>query len=146
MEARRVLVLLAVVVSLILAGCAPTTAPTMSLNGTRWSLENLQGQAVIPGVQVTLNFEKDTFNGSDGCNQYNGSYTVDGEKISVAENIAATMMACEEPIMAQSSTYIAALRQAAVYKVTDQQLILLDANSKTLATFKQSLEPAGKNP
>lgn len=100
----------------------------------------------MPGVQVTLNFEKDTFNGSDGCNQYNGSYTVDGEKISVAENIAATMMACEEPIMAQSSAYIAALRQAAVYKVTDQQLILLDANSKTLATFKQSLEPTGKNP
>jgi heat shock protein HslJ len=124
----------------------PTAAPTNSLNDTGWLLGTLHGQAVMPGTQVTLNFANDRFNGTDGCNQYNGSYTVAGEKITVGENIAATMMACEEPVAKQAAAYIVALRQAAVYKITGQQLTLLDADSKALATFRQSLELTDKDP
>jgi len=154
MKTRESAIAMTVVGSLILAGCAPTgslqevptSTPTNLLNDTGWLLEILHGQVVMPSTQVTLNFEKDTLNGTDGCNQYNGSYAVDGEKITVAENITATMMACEEPVMKQASDYIAALRQAAVYKFTGQQMTLLDADDKTLVTFRQNLELTGKNP
>lgn len=75
------------------------------MNGTGWLLKNLNQQSVALGTEVTLNFERRTLNGSEGCNHYNVSYTGDGEKIAVKDNIAATRRACEEQIMAQASAY-----------------------------------------
>lgn len=154
MRARELWIVLAMVFALMLAGCAPigptqdvpTAVPTNSLNGTGWQLEALHGQEVLPSTRVTLAFEKDTFSGTDGCNQYSGQYAVDGEEIAVAEGIAATKMACQEPVMEQSFAYIDALGQATVYKVTGQQLALLGADGKTLLTFRQGLERTGKDP
>jgi len=154
MKTRRILAVLAVASGLILAGCVlisrlngvSTGTSHISLNGTGWLLETLNHQMVMPDTKVTLNFERNTLNGTDGCNRYNVSYTADGEKITVSENIAATRMACEEPIMEQASAYIAALTQATTYRVTDRQLMLLDAGGKILAAFTQkALKLAGKD-
>lgn len=125
---------------------APTAAPSPSLNNTGWLLENLNGQTLLPDMPVILSFTKEGFYGSDGCNLYNGSYTLDGEKITVNDNIAVTLMACEEQVMKQGSAYITALSQAKGYKITNQQLTLLDSQGKTLATFTQSAELAAKDP
>ncbi len=124
----------------------PATVATNSLNDTDWLLENLDGQAVMPGTQVTIKFEENRFYGTDGCNQYNGSFMLEGEKINIDENIATTRMACEESIMQQASGYIAMLGQAAPYQVSDQELLLLDDEGKTLATFTQMLALTGKDP
>ncbi|MBN1579729.1 MAG: META domain-containing protein [Anaerolineae bacterium] len=112
-------------------------ASNAPLNDIGWLLDNLNGQTVISNTQITLDFENGALNGSDGCNQYSGSYTADGERITVNNNIATTMMACAEPIMQQASVYITALTQATAYKVAGQQLTLLDAGGKTLAIFIQ---------
>jgi len=156
-KTHQVLFVLVVVVSMILAGCAPAgpsqnatdsaantpaqsapaVVPTLPLNDTGWLLETLKGQTLILDTQVTLNFEKDTFGGNDGCNQYSGGYTTDGGKITIDENIIATLMACEEPVMEQASAYIAALMQASTYEVSNEQLTLLDADGNVLATFMQ---------
>jgi len=134
METKKLLIVLAVVICLILSGCTPTNP----LNKTGWLLETLDGQAILPGTRVPLNFEKDTLNGTDGCNHISGSYSAGGEKITVDDNIAGTEMACEQPVMEQASAYAAALIQAAAYKVTEQQLTLLNAEGKTLATFRNN--------
>lgn len=144
MRTRKTWILLAVVASL-LAACMPAgpstgvtpNTPGIPLADTGWVLETLSGQPVIPDTQVTLNFQNDALNGTDGCNRYSGTYTVDGAKITVNQDIVATMMACAEPIMEQASTYIDALTQAATYTVSGRQLTLLDASGKTLATFTQ---------
>lgn len=134
MKTRKILVVLAVLIGVVLAACTPG----FSLNNTGWTLETLNGQPVVSGTQPTLNFEDGAFNGTDGCNQYSGMYTRDGENITVNKDIVATMMACAEPIMQQSSAYLAALTQAATYQVDGQQLTLLDASGKALATFTQT--------
>jgi len=143
MKPKRVLFVLVLVVSLVMAACTPTSPskeistsrPMMTLDGTGWLLSELNNQAVLPGTQPSLFFEKDSLHGSDGCNQFSGSYTTDGKRITIGEDIASTMMACEEPIMQQASAYITALTQAATYRVTNQELILLDASGKTLVNF-----------
>jgi len=145
MRTRKFLVLWAVAAGLILAACAPagpskdasTDTPNTPLNDTGWLLETLNGQPVMADTQVTLNLGAGALNGADGCNQYSGTYTVDGHKITVNKDIVATMMACAEPVMQQASAYIAALTQATTYKVSGRQLTLLDASGKTLATFTQ---------
>ncbi len=131
MKIRITPVVVAMVFVWILAGCKSTD----TLNDTNWLLVSLNGQPAIPDTQVTINFEAGQINGSDGCNSYGTSYKVNGSKFSVNQNIATTMMACPEPIMEQATAYITALTQVATYKVDNQQLTLLDASGKTLATF-----------
>lgn len=168
MKVRKILLVLIVMTGLIMTGCEPQSQPSEtpaveptstnapqntpvpetvnSVNNTGWLLESLDGQAVLGEAQVTINFENDRFYGTDGCNQYNGSVKLDGEKISIDDKIATTRMACEESVMQQGSEYLYMLVQAATYKVSDQQMLLLDKDGKTLATFTQMLTMTGKDP
>ncbi|HET8929706.1 MAG TPA: META domain-containing protein [Acidimicrobiales bacterium] len=58
---------------------------------------------------VTIDFHADgTVSGRAPCNSFDGSFTVDGDSVTIAK-IAATMMACEEPVMDDESTLLEAL-------------------------------------
>ncbi len=117
------------------APAQPSTTGTDNVAGISWTLTTLSGQPALKVTTVTLNFVAGKVAGSDGCNNYNGSYTADGTNIKFSQPMAATMKACPEPIMKQATVYMQALGQAATYKVDAQQLTLLDASGKELATF-----------
>ncbi len=114
------------------------------LNDTSWVLATLNGQALLPDQPITLNLESGRIYGTDGCNSYSTSYTVDGVKFRASKNMISTSMACAQPIMLQASAYIAALTQAAAYKSDGQQLTLLDSNGKALATFTAQSRKLGE--
>jgi len=135
METQKILVALAMVVGLILAACTSTSTTTNSLNDTGWLLVSLNSQSVVSDTLVTINFENDKITGADGCNRYNTTFTLQGARITVNPNIVTTQIACPEPIMQQAAAYITMLTQAATYTIDGQQLTLLDASGKTLATF-----------
>lgn len=64
---------------------------------------------VVPdGARITLTITGDELSGTSACNQYGGSFERDGNSISIGP-ISMTEMACEEPIMAAESAYLAAL-------------------------------------
>jgi heat shock protein HslJ len=155
MHVRKNLAILALIAGLILAGRVPsnpssdasTSASQITLNGAGWLLEDLNNQLVVPNTHVTLNFEAGKLSGTDGCNLYNGSYTTDGEKITVHDKFAGTRRACEESIMKQASAYIAMLMRVATGRVNGRQLTLFDADGNALATFRrQNFILAGKDP
>lgn len=138
MNPRTTLIALTIVAGLLLAGCVPLPGAAVDpLRDTSWTLVDLGGQAARTDTQVTIRFEDGRLGGTDGCNRYGTSYTADGGKLTVDKNVVSTMMACSEPIMEQASAYIAALTQAAAYKVEGGQLTLLDAGGNALATFAQ---------
>lgn len=148
MQTLKMLLVLAAVASMTLASCSSsrylTDTSTGTLANTSWFLTNLNGQSPMPGSRVTINFENGMLSGSDGCNNYHASYTLNAGKLSLDKNIAATMMACPEPVMQQASAFIQALREADALKREGSQLILADAGGKTLATFtKQSGDLSG---
>ncbi len=65
----------------------------------------------MAGVDVTAVFDtRGKLSGNGGCNNYNGPYTVDGEKIKIGP-LASTKMTCEQAVMDQESAYLAALGQ-----------------------------------
>ncbi len=132
-------ILLAMATAFALAACTVgpmATNVTESLpGGTGWLLESLNGAPPVPDTPVTLNFDADSFYGNDGCNQYRGSYQVNGDRITINDSIASTMMACPEPIMQQAMAYYEALKQAASFKIAGQQLTLLNGNGEVVATF-----------
>ena len=158
---NKVLMSTLMLIALIAAACAPTAAPvapaaqpaqpkeqpvsgTSTLDGTSWMLATLNGQPALKDTTVTLNFAAGKVAGSDGCNNYNGTYTADGTQIKFNQPMASTMMACPDPIMQQADAYQKALGQAATYKANAKQLTLYDAGGKELAVFNaQSTNLAG---
>ena len=140
MQTQKMLVVLMTVVGLTLASCTTSTplADTVeSVQNTRWSLVTLPDQPLVTDTLITLNFDTNKITGSDGCNRYNASYTLNADKLNINKNVATTMMACPEPIMRQASGYLNALTQATGYKIKGEQLTLLDTAGKPLAAFKK---------
>jgi heat shock protein HslJ len=75
---------------------------------------------------VTLNFEEDgQVNGLSGCNQYGGSYELDGRSITIGP-LASTRMAClEDGIMEQESAFLQALQAAHSLSLVEDQLTIV---------------------
>jgi heat shock protein HslJ len=127
---------------LTLAACSPSSSQALTAN--LWMLTELDGQAPLPDTAITAEFSDDgKVGGSASCNSYSTTYTVKGDQISFSEQIAATLMACDEPIMTQEQKYLEVLSETATYEVSDDVLTLFDTNGNSLVKFKalsQALE------
>ena len=144
MRKRFVILMLAFVVLPLLVACQPVQAPPApNLAGTEWLMSSLNGSLPLPGTTVTLQFGEDgTAGGSDGCNNYNTTYVVNGNDLTFGQPLGATMAACPEPVMDQSATYMQALADTTGFDVEGNQLTLRNGRN-TLVTFvaaSQSLE------
>lgn len=146
MKNARLITTLALAGGVLLSACAPMSSPTpipptntpnatTPINNTGWTLETLNGQPVLSGKGITLNFADGKLAGTDGCNFYNGTYTTNGSALTVNKNVASTLMACGDSIMQQAQAYTNALTQAASYKAEGKTLTLFDAAGKNLAIF-----------
>jgi heat shock protein HslJ len=99
-----------------------------SLTGMTWALKSYADAdgnmvEVLPRTEITAVFGEDgSLGGSSGCNNFNTSYEVDGSNISISEMIAATMMACPEPVMQQETAFLANLSSAATFEISDDTL------------------------
>lgn len=80
----------------------------------------------IPIVEthpITIDFEEDQASGVSGCNNYSGSYTLDGSSIEFG-NVVMTEMACLDPgVMEAEAAYSAGL--LAVDSVTLDETLTL---------------------
>jgi heat shock protein HslJ len=124
-----------------LSGCAPGGAtPGAPLEGTFWVLEtyynaDAEEVTVLPRTQVSALLEAGKIAGSDGCNNYFGEYTLEGSKLSFKQPMGSTMMACEEPVMAQAKEFMQSLQSTAAFETSGQKLSFKDSQGKTLLVF-----------
>lgn len=112
-----------------------------SLEGTTWKLIayiDANGQLTIPvrDVDATVMFQDGQLSGNTGCNNYFGSYTVDGNTLTIAEPLGSTMMACPDPLMAQEQAVLTNLASAASYQLVANQLQIFDANGQVVLAFE----------
>jgi len=111
-----------------------------ALEGATWRLASVahadgQLHTVPNGVEATASFANGLVSGSGGCNRYTASYSVDAGKLTIGL-AASTMMACPEPQTDVEQAFMAALATTMAYKIEDDQLSLLDAGGRKIATFK----------
>jgi heat shock protein HslJ len=83
---------------------------------------NIGSEAVVTSETtplVTAIFDAEgSLTGFDGCNDYFTSYTLDGDRISISEEIGSTRMACQsDALLEQSQQYYAALVAATTWSV-----------------------------
>ena len=134
---------------LLVTACQPVMAPmddgASQLAGTSWILTESGGEAIPAGVTVTATFGEDgSLSGKSGCNNYNTSYEVDGQSLTISPQIMTTMMMCPDPAMQVEMAYTQALPNVASYEISGDTLVLSDASGAVLLTFSaQSQELAG---
>jgi heat shock protein HslJ len=116
------------------------------LEGTLWQLTEYlgpDGNAVpVPeAISASATFTAGMVSGNAGCNDYTGSYTVDGEKLTVGP-LAATKKACGPAESAVETAFLAVLGNVATYSLSGGSLELKTAEGKVGLNFAAT-EPAG---
>ena len=114
-----------------------TAAP---LEGTTWQLIaylDAAGSLTLPyrEAPATLTMADGQAGGNTGCNNYFGSYTLDGDSLSFGP-MGATMMMCPEPQAMQEQAYLAGLENVATYAIVGNQLHLLNADGEIIMAFE----------
>lgn len=67
---------------------------------------------------LTFNSSTGKVNGQTGCNDFNGTFSLDGNKMNFGENIALTRKMC--PDMAGENIFIESLKKVNSYSITEQ--------------------------
>ena len=97
---------------LVLPGCGGASAGSAPELVGDWELVELwRNGAVQPApmaARATLLVEDDGLRGTSFCNQYSGSYELDGDDLSIT-GLGGTEMGCEPDIMAAEATYLESL-------------------------------------
>lgn len=92
--------------------------------------------SVTPRSRPTeFRFEAGRFSGSTGCNRVQGGYAVEGDTLRLGDGLAATRMACPEPLMKQETVIFKALQRVTGYRQGVDRLELTDDRGETVLSF-----------
>ena len=124
---KKYLITLLIICLAISACAAKNEGSAASLIGS-WKLTSYSRADVLtPAVTDTeagLTFKDDgTVTGTSGFNGFGGSYTVEDDKITFSE-ITSTLMACDDPRMAQEGAVHQVLTDTATFKIEGNTLTL----------------------
>jgi heat shock protein HslJ len=121
------------------AGVLVYTSRSLPLENTLWTLVSMNGVRNNIGlVPTTALFDPQASSGQGSvggvamCNNYNGGYTVEEDKLTV-EELSSTKIRCPETVMQAETTYLELLGSAQTYQVFGQTLII--TSEKGLLTY-----------
>jgi len=91
----------------------------------------------LTGIQLTFH-ANGSFSGFTSCNPYAGMWQADEKHITISQ-IISPMTYCSEPpgVMEQESDYFALLKNASLYWVNREDLVLSDNTGKNGLIFKR---------
>jgi len=118
-------ILLATTMALALAACDEAgQEDRVSLTGTAWIAQSINGKPVIEPGGVTLTFSDERVTGRSGCNTYFGAAEHKNGTLKIG-SIGATKMAClRDGLMQQESEFLNTLQAAQNYAVESDRLTL----------------------
>jgi heat shock protein HslJ len=128
-----------IVLALVAAACGSdedSGSGTVSLPGTGWSATEIADAPDLAGASApTLFFEEEnSMNGSTGCNQYSGSYTVDADSLGLSVG-PMTLVACPPPQDEIETAWLAAMTATDTFSADAETLTLFDDGGAEVATL-----------
>lgn len=114
--------------------------PLSELTNTYWKLIKIGGKPVSMGEKQAreayfqLKNDDNTVKGFTACNQFMGSYTSSGNRLSF-ENLAMSRKACIEG-MDTESAFMEVLNECAFFSIHEHSMTLLNAAKKPIARFE----------
>ncbi|NKQ37184.1 MAG: META domain-containing protein [Chloroflexi bacterium] len=118
-----------------------------TLENIQWTLVSFAGPEgnmidVLPDTTITAQFADGQVSGNSGCNNYSGSYELDGSGITFGPT-AGNLMACPQEIMEQEAAYLANLSLVTQFNVNEGgQLVLSDADGNPLLIYAETELPS----
>ncbi len=123
----KLLVYILLGLMLLVGGCATPEKEAPVIKSV------LDGDWQSTKSRANVRFDHGKIIGSDGCNRFGGSYTVEGGRLSVGDHMMSTMMAC--PNMDQAMAFKTALKNAKVYENDGKTLTLFGEKGEVLETL-----------
>ena len=78
---------------------------------------------LVAGTDITVSFAGDGMvSGSAGCNNFSGSYSVDGARVEIGPLAATRKMCAQEGVMEQESQFLAAMQNARTWEIRGDRL------------------------
>jgi heat shock protein HslJ len=118
-----------------------SSAPADALTGTAWTLLTYQdaSRQAAPAAAIppaTLTFARGgNLNGSTGCNQFSGTYSLTGAKLTLTLG-PMTQIACADPgLQAQETAIVQGIPKVTGFEITGSDLALSDANDLLLFSY-----------
>jgi putative lipoprotein len=104
-----------------------------------WRAEAINGEAIGPTLEASLSVGSDLrAGGRGGCNSYFAQARLAGEHLQFSA-IAATKMACSDPAVTELETqFFSALGATRYWRLTGEELLLLDDTGRELVRFGPS--------
>lgn len=107
-----------------------------ALNDTEWVLTSLNGDSLVEGSRITMDFAEGAVTGFSGCNYYGSEYAAADEGFLTIPEIGCTAQDCPTPeIMQQEVAYLEALSYAVTYRVMGNHLEVNDSAGETILVF-----------
>ena len=111
--------------------------PQAPLVGT-WVATRMNGRPVVAGAPLIMTFGEGTrVTGNASCNNFSGSYTVEGSKLTFGGTIA-TRKACENAVLKQETAFLAVLGAVERFEVgRDKSLVLRTGDKRDLVLVRK---------
>jgi len=100
------------------------SSATPDLDGLSFVSDSVSGYTLVKGTQLLFTFTGKSLSVNAGCNTMNSGYTLKGGILKWTHAPAATMMACEQPIMEQDTWITGLLTAGMKAEVTSKTLTL----------------------
>lgn len=113
----------------------------VELAETQWRLVVLNGENILETINVDLTLSPDDKNsegtvfGSTGCNRYSGTYSLEGDQLTI-NILAVTARMCDES-METEDAFLAALQDELTFQIQYNRLILTSENNGLLFLGKR---------
>ena len=130
---------LIILLGLPLIACSQPAASSPELDGTQWSLIEINGKGLIEGSYISLYFHNGSVEGSAGCNTYGVDYSTEEPNILKIPMPGMTEEACSSPegVLEQEQEYVNTLSSAAFYSISDNKLEIYGPGNKKLLVFER---------
>jgi len=132
-------------IALTFVACNSTKTTTDQVSGNQalmgtWNLATLNGKTISAlehgrVINLTLSEENNHASGFAGCNNFMGSYTLDGSNLEFSP-MATTRKACRNQDFNEQD-FLSIFSEVTSYKIKDGQLRLLNTEKQVIATFNK---------
>ena len=112
---------------------APVTAD--DLDGRTFVSTSVEGQELVDGTEVTITFEDGSISVQAGCNTMRAGYEVTDNALTV-DQVAQTMMACEDDKQAQDE-WLAAMLEGGPEVALDGETLTLTSSDVTVTAVDE---------
>jgi heat shock protein HslJ len=108
------------------------------LVGTEWTLKSLNGQDLVKGTRITLDFDKDFVRGNSGCNSYGGKVTMRNGVMKVkTPGFETTLIGCPGAVGPQENEYLDTLANGSEYRLEDDRPGIQNKAGETALIYEE---------